>query len=477
MSGRTGGGRPGGLWGGRFRAGPGPELRQIGDSLRFDGRLLDHDLRASLAHARMLGATGILPAAEARRIVRGLEGMLRDAGAGRLSTAGAADEDVHSFVERVLTERIGEAGGRLHTARSRNDQIATDLRLFLRAEGETLRTALRDLAGALADAAEGARGIVVPAYTHLQRGQPVLLGHHLLAHGEPLLRDDGRLADALERARECPLGSGAATGTPFPVDRAMVARELGFRAPSANSMDAVSDRDFVVEFVAAAALGMVHLSRLAEDVVLWTTSEFRFAALDDAVSTGSSIMPQKRNPDAAELVRGKTGRVVGALTGLLVLLKGLPLAYNRDLQEDKEALFDAVDTWALCLRASAAVVRGLRFDRAACAAALEGGFPEATEVADHLVERGVPFREAHGVAGRAVLLAEERGCRLRDLSLEDYRGLHAAFGGDLHGRLDPAAATALRDHIGGTAPRRVRTAVARLRRFARSRPTRGRRRA
>jgi argininosuccinate lyase len=457
--------RKGALWGGRFRGGPGPELRAIGDSLRFDARLLRADLEASVAHAAMLGRTRILPRAEAARLVRGLGKMLRDLDAGRLSAAGAPDEDVHSFVERVLTERIGRTGGRLHTARSRNDQVATDLRLWLRGEIAGVRREIRALAAALADQAERNMGTILPAYTHLQRGQPVLLSHHLLAHAEPLLRDDGRLADALARMSECPLGSGAATGTGFPVDREGVARALGFAAPSANSMDAVSDRDFAVEFLGAAALGMVHLSRLAEDAVLWTTAEFGFARLDDAVSTGSSIMPQKRNPDPAELIRGKTGRVAGALLSLLVTLKGLPLAYNRDLQEDKEPLFDAVDTWRASLRAAAALVRGLRFDAEACEAALGAGFPEATEAADWLVGKGVPFREAHGAAGRAVLLAEDRGVTLRDLSVADWKGIHPSFDRGVIARLDPRSAIRRRDHVGGTSPRRVKAAIARIRRF------------
>jgi argininosuccinate lyase len=445
-------------------------MREIGDSLRIDGRLLRADLAASLAHAEMLGRRRIVPRAEAARLVRGLRGLIRDLDRGRLSAAGAGDEDVHSFVERSLVERVGRAGLRLHTARSRNDQVATDLRLWLRGEVRGIRGALRALAGALADAAAANLPVLVPAYTHLQRGQPALLSHLLLAHAEPLLRDDGRLADALRRMDECPLGSGAATGTGFPVDRAGVARALGFARPSPHSVDAVSDRDFAVEFLAAAALGMVHLSRLAEDAVLWTTAEFGFARLDDAVSTGSSIMPQKRNPDPAELVRGKTGRVVGDLVALLTVLKGLPLAYNRDLQEDKEPLFDAADTWSLSLRASAALVRGLSFDPAACARALAAGFPEATEAADFLVERGVPFREAHEAAGRAVRRAEERGAGLRDLSAAEWRAIHPRFGPGLRARLDPARAVRRRDHEGGTAPRRVKSSIARIRRFARSRP-------
>lgn len=464
------GGKGGALWGGRFRGGPGPELRALGHSLSFDGRLLGADLEASLAHARMLGRRGILPRPEAARIEKGLRRMIRDHAAGRLTTEGAGDEDVHSFVERVLTERIGKAGRRLHTARSRNDQVATDLRIWLRSEVGALRGEIRDLAAALCDLAAANIAVIAPAYTHLQRGQPVLLAHQVLAHAEPLVRDDGRLADGLRRMDACPLGSGAATGTPFPVDREGVARELGFSRPCPNSMDAVADRDFAAEFLAAAALGMVHLSRLAEDVVLWTSAEFGFARLSDAVSTGSSIMPQKRNPDPAEIVRGKTGRVVGGLVALLTVLKGLPLAYNRDLQEDKEAVFDAVDTWRLSLRASAALVRGLSIDPDACARALGAGFPEATEAADYLVLRGVPFRDAHEAAGRAVLAAEERGCGLRDLSAADWRRIHPSFGPDLAGHLDPRSSVRRRDHVGGTAPRRVRASVARLRRFARSRP-------
>jgi argininosuccinate lyase len=417
----------------------------------------------------MLGDRGILPRREADRILAGLRGMLRDLDRGRLDPAGAPDEDVHSFVERVLGERIGRAARRLHTARSRNDQVATDLRVWLRGEAAGIRRRLRALAAALCDQAASNLGVLVPAYTHLQRGQPVLLSHHLLAHAEPLVRDDGRLADAARRADECPLGSGAATGTGFPVDRGATARALGFAAPSPNSMDAVADRDFAVEFLAAAALGMVHLSRLAEDAVLWTTAEFGFARLGDAVSTGSSLMPQKRNPDPAELVRGKAGRVLGSLVALLATLKGLPLAYNRDLQEDKEPLFDAVDTWGLSLDAASALVRGLQFDAAACGRALGAGFPEATEAADWLVGKGVPFREAHEAAGRAVLLAEERGVALAALPLRDWRAAHPRFDRGVLPRLDPRSAVLRRDHPGGTAPRRVRANLARLRRFSRSR--------
>jgi argininosuccinate lyase len=462
--------RAGALWGGRFASGPGPELRALGDSLCFDARLLPQDIEGSLAHAAMLGATGILPAADARRLRRGLRSMAADAASGRLSVAGAADEDVHSFVERVLTERVGPAGRKLHAARSRNDQVATDLRLWLRAEAAGARADLRRLASALAAAAGRADRILVPAYTHLQRGQPVLLAHHILAHAEPLLRDDARVADAVGRSdASCPLGSGACTGTGFPVDRRATARALGFAAPSANSMDSVADRDFAVEYLAAAALGMAHLSRLAEDCILWTSSEFGFARLSDAVSTGSSLMPQKRNPDPAELVRGKAGRVFGSLLGLLVVLKGLPLAYNRDLQEDKEALFDGADTWRACLRAAAALVDGLAFDAAACARALEGGYLDATEAADYLVERGVPFRDAHEAAGRAVREAEARGVPLQGLPDAAWRKAHPRFGPDLRARLDPRRIVARRDHEGGTAPRRVAAATARLRRWARSR--------
>ncbi len=454
------------LWGGRFKGGPGPELREIGDSFAYDVRLLADDLIASMAHARMLGQTGIIPRGDASKIVKGLRGMLKDLAAGKLSLKDRGDEDVHAFVERVLVERIGKAGLRLHTARSRNDLVATDLRMWCRDEIEEIRGEIRALAGALAEAAGRAGSLIVPAYTHLQRGQPVLLAHHVLAHAEALLRDDGRLADAVKRADECPMGSGAATGTPFPVDRKAVAEELDFARPSRNSMDAVSDRDFAVELLSAAALSMVHLSRLSEDVILWTSREFGFASLDDSVSTGSSIMPQKRNPDPAELVRGKTGRVTGALVALLTTLKGLPLTYNRDLQEDKEPLFDAVDSWRVSLRAAAALMRGLSWNVEACEASLDEGFLEATELADHLVEQGVPFREAHDAAGKVVMLCEKRGERLRDLTLADLRSVDKRFKKSVLNRLDPHGAVASRSHVGGTAPKRVRENLRRIRRFA-----------
>jgi argininosuccinate lyase len=448
------------VWGGRFKAGPAESLRAIGDSLRFDKRLAPFDLQASIAHARMLGKQRIIPKRDAAKIVRELGRMKAEIEAGALVVEGD-DEDVHSWIERTLTERIGDAGRRVHTARSRNDQVATAFALCV---ADASRAATRDVEG-LADAlvmqASRTVNVVVPAYTHLQRGQPVLLAHHLLAHAEAFTNDFGALWSGGLLLDECPLGSGAATGVPYPVDRRAVARELGFAGgPAENSMHAVSSRDFAAEFLFALSLTAVHLSRLAEDVCLWSSSEFGLLELGDEVSTGSSIMPQKRNPDGAELTRGKTGRVIGHLVALLTTLKGLPMTYNRDLQEDKEAVFDAYDTVVMCLRVMTDTVAKSRFRPEAAARLLRKGHLLATELADFLVtEKGVAFRDAHEVVGALVRRLDDAGKDLSDVDETWITDVDARFAGCAPW-LDFRRAVDRRDHVGGTATRQVKRQLA-----------------
>ena len=448
------------LWSGRFASGPCESMKAVGDSLRVDRRLVLHDITASIAHARMLGKQKIIQRKDSAAIVRGLERMLLELESGKLRVEGP-DEDVHSWIERTLTERIGEAGKRVHTARSRNDQVATAFRLWLRDEAmDLLDRDVTALQRALVVQADATMGLLVPAYTHMQRGQPVLFAHQLLAHSEALARDQRSLYAVVGVISEsCPLGSGAATGVPYPVDREAVAAELDFDAASPNSMDAVSDRDFAVEALAALALLQVHLSRLAEDVCLWASSEWRLLELGDEVSTGSSIMPQKRNPDGAELTRGKTGRVIGHLTGLLTTLKGLPMTYNRDLQEDKEAVFDAVDTVRTCVHVMTDTIARSRFRAEAADALLRRGHLLATELADFLVGKGVPFRQAHEIVGGIVRTCDEREIDLSELVEADLAALDPRFEG-CAGALDFRRAIDRRDHVGGTATRRVKAALA-----------------
>jgi argininosuccinate lyase len=447
------------LWSGRFASGPCESMKAVGDSLRVDRRLVRHDLIASGAHARMLGAQGIIPKKDAKAILVGLQSILDDLEAGKLRVEGA-DEDVHSWIERTLRERVGDAGARLHTARSRNDQVVTAFRLWLRDELYLLADQdVPALIASLVAQASANADVIVPAYTHMQRGQPVLFAHQLLAYCEMFDRDRRRLAAAIGAAgAACPLGSGAATGVPYPVDRDAVAGELGFDAPSANSMDAVSDRDFAVEALAALALLQVHLSRLAEDVCLWASSEWRLLALGDEVSTGSSIMPQKRNPDGAELTRGKTGRVIGHLTGTLAMLKGLPMTYDRDLQEDKEAVFDAVDTVQTCVHVMTDTIARSRFLPENAAGLLRRGHLLATELADFLVGKGIPFRHAHEKTGAAIRALDERGLDLSDAGEDELVALDADFAG-CAAALDFRRAVDRRDHPGGTATRRVAAAI------------------
>ncbi len=457
------GDRPNVMWGGRFSGGPAEAMERINASIDFDRRLYAQDIAASKAHCRMLVKQAIVGKEDGEAILQGLDTILREIEDGAFAYDRAL-EDIHMNVEARLKDLIGEAAGRLHTARSRNDQVATDFRLWLRERIDALDAALKDLQGALIAQAEAHADTVMPGYTHLQPAQPVTFGHHMLAYVEMLGRDRGRLADARGRLNECPLGAAALAGTSFPIDRRETARELGFERPSANSIDAVSDRDFALEFLAAGALLAMHLSRLAEEIVLWCTEGFGFVGLSDAFTTGSSIMPQKRNPDAAELLRGKCGRVVGAFNGLLLVMKGLPLAYGKDMQEDKEPVFDAADTLLLSVEVATGMVRDLRPNAEALRAAAEAGYLTATDLADWLVRAaGLPFREAHHVTGSLVKLAADKDCDLDALTLEDMQAVEPRIGPEVYEVLAVERAVASRTSEGGTAPERVREAAAKAR--------------
>jgi argininosuccinate lyase len=447
------------LWGGRFEKGASASAEAFGASLPFDVRLYAEDVLGSLAHCRMLARQGILPLDAAQRIAAGLGAVWQELAAGEVALD-PAWEDVHTLVEGRLTARVGEDAGRLHTARSRNDQVALDVRLFARAAVVEQVSALVAFQEALLDRARAYPDAVMPGYTHLQRAQPVLLAHHLLAHAARAERDVARLRDAYGRVNVLPLGAGALAGVPYPLDRAYVAALLGFDAVAGNSLDAVSDRDFAVETVAALALVQTHLSQLGEEWVLWSSAEFGFAEIDEAYATGSSIMPQKRNPDMAELIRGKAGRVTGDLVTLLTILKGLPLAYNKDLQEDKEAFFDAVDTVRGCTSIAAEMVTTTRFRTERMRAAASADFSTATDLADHLAQRGVPFRTAHRVVGELVRHCQAEGRELPDLTLDELHRFHAAFAADAVGITAERSAAARRSW-GGTAPERVQDGLQR----------------
>jgi argininosuccinate lyase len=449
-------------WAGRFDAPTDEAVEAYTASIDVDRRLYRQDIAGSIAHARMLARQGIIPQDDAEAIVRGLEEIRSEIEEGRFAWRREL-EDVHMNIEARLAEKVGEAAGRLHTARSRNDQVVTDLRLYAKEAVARTLAALRRLQCALLDLAEANRDVVIPGYTHLQRAQPLLLAHHLLAYFEMLHRDAARFADCLVRTDVLPLGSGALAGVPYPIDRAAVARELGFARVSENSVDAVSDRDFAVEFLAAAATCMMHLSRLAEEIVLWSSAEFGFLILPDAFATGSSIMPQKKNPDVAELARARVGRVYGHLLSVLTMLKGQPLAYNRDLQEDKQAFFEAEDTLLSTLEVFARMLPALRVDGERAMAAATAGHALATDLADYLVRKGVPFRQAHAAVGKLVRYAEGQGKAFSELSLAEYRRFSNRFEADVL-KLDVRAALAARDVPGGTAPRRVRAALRRARR-------------
>ncbi len=448
------------LWGGRFAAGPAAIMERINASIGFDRKLAAQDIAGSQAHAAMLCRQGILSEDDARRIQAGLTQVLQEIDSGVFPFKTAL-EDIHMNVESRLAELIGEPAKRLHTARSRNDQVATDFKLWVREALDRLDAGLCDLQAALIEQAERHAATVMPGFTHLQPAQPVTFGHHLLAYVEMFGRDRSRAGAARARLNECPLGSAALAGTPYPIDRDQTAAALGFDRPTANSLDAVSDRDFALDYLAGAAIAAIHLSRFAEEIVVWCTAQFGFIRLSDAFTTGSSIMPQKRNPDAAELVRAKAGRVIGALTGLLVALKGLPLAYSKDMQEDKEPVFETDDTLALCLAATAGMVRDMVADPAAMRRAAERGFLTATDLADWLVqELGMPFREAHHVTGRLVRLADDQGKGLAALDLATLQGVEPRITADVYRALSLDASVASRRSFGGTAPERVRAAAA-----------------
>lgn len=441
------------LWGGRFEEELDPRIAQFSHSLPFDQRLARCDIRASLAHARMLGRQGILSPEDAAAIEGGLREILQEVEAGEAVFEDA--EDIHSWVESNLRRRIGPAAGRLHTARSRNDQVASDTRLYLREQADSIDGLIRELQAALLDQAARHPGVILPGLTHLQHAQPVLLAHHLLAYFWMLERDRGRLRDWRRRANRLPLGAGALAGTPYPVDREFTARELGFDGVTENSLDSVSDRDYVIEMASCLALMAVHLSRLCEELALWAGREFGYLRLPDSVSTGSSIMPQKKNPDVAELARGKTGRMVGNLVSLLVTMKGLPLAYNSDMQEDKEPIFDSLDTAAGCLQAVRILVERSRFVTDRMLEATRGDFSTATDIADYLAMQGIPFREAHEVVGRIVRHCEERTIALEDLAAEDLALFHPELANAPANLTSVEQSVSARTSTGGTAGVRV----------------------
>ena len=461
------------LWGGRFKTGPAEAMERINASIGFDQRLWRQDITASRAHCRMLIRQKIIPAKDGKAILGGLDAVWKEIESGRFKFQTVL-EDIHMNVEDRLTRLIGDAGGRLHTARSRNDQVATDFRLWVRDALDDIEARLQALQGALIARAREHADTIMPGFTHLQTAQPVTFGHHLLAYVEMFGRDRSRLRDARARMNECPLGAAALAGTSFPIDRKMTARELGFDRPMANSLDAVSDRDFALEFLAAAAIASGHLSRLAEELVIFSTERFAFIRLSDAFSTGSSIMPQKRNPDGAELVRAKAGRVMGALTALTVVMKGLPLAYSKDMQEDKEPVFEAADTLALTVEVMTGMIADMSVNAKAMRAAADGAYATATDLADWLVrEAGLTFRQAHHVSGRIVRLAEDRGARLDALSLADMQGIDARITADAFKVLGADRSAASRLSEGGTAPRRVRAAItAAEKRFLKPAPAR-----
>ncbi len=419
------------LWGGRFSAETDKLVDDFNSSIRFDKRMYKEDIEGSIAHAKMLGKQGIIPEEDAELIVKTLGEIKSDIERGKVSFLVDA-EDIHMNIEKILTDRIGKTGKRLHTGRSRNDQVALDLRLYLRNESGEIRGMLLHLLTVLVSLAEKHKDTVMPGYTHLQKAQPVNFAHHLLAYFEMFCRDMSRLSDAVKRMNYSPLGSGALAGTTYPLDRKYTASLLGFSAPTANSLDGVSDRDFAIEFCACLSIVMMHLSRFCEELILWSTNEFSFVEMADSHSTGSSIMPQKKNPDVAELIRGKTGRVYGSLTTLLVMMKGLPLAYNKDMQEDKEAIFDAVDTVKLCLPVFSDMIETMTVKKENMRKGASGGYTNATDAADYLVKKGMPFRDAHAVIGKMVAYAIDNGCALDDIDLDTLKSFSDIIGEDFY---------------------------------------------
>ena len=419
------------LWKGRFKKELSKTTNDFNSSISFDSRMYKEDIEGSIAHATMLGRCGIIKEEEANDIVKGLKGILADIENGTLHIDMEA-EDIHTFIEGELTKRIGDNGKRLHTSRSRNDQVAVDIKLYLKKEVVNVKNLVVGLIKVIADKAEKYSETVMPGYTHLQRAQPITFGHHLLAYGEMLLRDVSRLEDCLKRMDEMPLGSCALAGTTYPIDRTITAELLGFDRITNNSLDGVSDRDYCIEFASVLSIIMVHLSRFSEEIIMWCSWEFKFIELDDAFSTGSSIMPQKKNPDIAELVRGKTGRVYGALTSILTTMKGIPLAYNKDMQEDKELTFDAIDTVKGCIALFTGMVSTMEFRKDVMEASAKNGFTNATDAADYLVNHGVPFRDAHGIVGRIVLYCLDKKIPIDDMSLEELKAISPVFEEDIY---------------------------------------------
>lgn len=447
------------LWKGRFKKELAKETNDFNASIHFDSRMYKEDITGSMAHATMLGACGIIEKSESEKIVQGLSEILADIESGKLAIDPGA-EDIHTFVEGELTARLGQTGKRLHTARSRNDQVALDIRMTLKKEIDAIAADIKDLLAVLCKKAEENKGVILPGYTHLQRAQPITFGHHLMAYAAMLCRDLDRLADVKKRMNVLPLGSGALAGTTYPIDRQMVAAQLDFDDVSANSLDGVSDRDFCIELAAALSLVMVHLSRFSEEIIMWCSWEFKFVELDDAFSTGSSIMPQKKNPDIAELVRGKSGRVFGDLTTLLTVMKGIALAYNKDMQEDKEAVFDAVDTVKMCLKVFAPMLSTMTVKPETMKKAAQGGFINATDLADYLVKKGMPFRSAYKISGQIVARCIADGCVLETLPLETYRSYSELFDNDLYHDIDLTVCVEKRISEGGTSAASVDAQIA-----------------
>ena len=438
------------LWGGRFTKQTDAAVKAFNDSIGFDKRLYRQDIQGSMVHARMLGKQGILTEEDCRAIQEGLEGILSDIESGKLVIT-SEYEDIHSFVEANLIDRIGDAGKRLHTGRSRNDQVALDMRLYTRDAADEIRGQVLHLLKTILEIMEANKETFMPGFTHLQKAQPTTLAHHLGAYFEMLRRDYTRISDCRVRMNECPLGAGAMAGTTYPLDREYVAGELGFACATRNSMDSVSDRDYLLEFLSDLSILMMHLSRFSEELIIWNSNEYRFVEMDDAFSTGSSIMPQKKNPDICELVRGKVGRVYGDLMSLLTAMKGLPLAYNKDMQEDKEPAFDAIDTAAACIPLFAEMLRTIRFNKKVMETSAMRGFTNATDAADYLVGKGVPFRDAHGIIGRLVLYCIEQGKGIEELGLDELRQFSEAFDSDIYDAVSLKTCVDKRLTIGGPA--------------------------
>ena len=456
------------LWAGRFQKETDTAVNDFNSSISFDARLYQEDIAGSIAHATMLGKQGVIEEHEAEKIIQGLQAILKDIEAGAVEFS-EENEDIHMNIESELTSRIGDTGKRLHTARSRNDQVAVDFRLYVKKEIPVIVGMILDLEKVLVKKAEANLDAVMPGYTHLQRAQPTTFAHYMMAYANMLKRDVTRLEDCLERMDECPLGAGALATSTYPVDRFQTAQALGFRKPTDNSLDSVSDRDFAIEFTSALSILMMHLSRFSAEIILWCSWEFKFVELDDAYSTGSSIMPQKKNPDVAELVRGKTGRVYGSLITLLTIMKGLPLAYNKDMQEDKEPVFDAIDTVEQCLPVFAAMVDTLTVKNRNMQKAAAGGFINATDCADYLVKKGLPFRDAYMIVGRLVHMCIKTGETLDTLPLKDFQSVSGAFGPDVYQALELKTCVGGRKVYGGPAPDSVKTQIEHIKEFVEAR--------